>query len=344
MRTVCALLCAVAVAVVFLPAASAEDMPAPPPAPSFNMPQNVRIIAVGPKDSVAIARKIKGKFTVTAVCGKDVEPATVDILLDDKPLGSLMQKPFKVELDTNTIPDGEHTLKAIGRDADGKDIWSAATKVEVVNSRPARPAPAVAGPEEGAAPAAEPLEPDVVPAADPAPKPEPAVEKRPSVAEIGPTFSLEKTYSNDSYGISIQYPTAWVADDKTPVMKPKTPGGVWLAFGTHPVEASKVVVNVRRMAIEPTTDADTFARYNTYVQTWERKTVLGHQGFATTSGTPAAKEVIHRLIVIADGFAWMFNCTDKSGSPASQSRELLQSMVNTLKPLAGPRVKVTEVR
>ena len=144
-------------------------------------------------------------------------------------------------------------------------------------------------------------------------------------------MSLDRTYSNQNYGLSIRYPASWTFKDQTATMTPKSEGAFRLVFGAYPIEKSPLVVNVRRVKLEAGCDADRFAAYNSYVKKWESKTVLGSPAFATTSRMLRPKPAtVHRLIIIKDGCAWMLNCTDHTRKAPEESLGLFEAMVATI--------------
>jgi hypothetical protein len=314
----------------------AEAQVSPPPMPPAIGPMSgVRTLIIGPTDYLGNPRKIRGKIAIVAKLPQDVSPASVEIFVDSKSIGTSTMKPFKIEFDTTTLPDKEITIKASGKDAKGKEIWTCSTKAIVVNSMDSRRMP------ESIRPAGMPEVPGV-------PKPDrtsgqPPNEEHNGIANKVSTSEtnnvspvpLDMTYINDDYGFSIRYPSKWTYKDKTVSMKPKTPRCFWIAFGEYPLEKAQVVVNIRRSKLEPDTDVEKFVKYNPYVQKWKRETVLGSPAFSTTSKEPLRRQVIHRLIIIKDGYAWMLNCEDSSGKSADDSLRLFTSMVNTLK-TSGP--------
>lgn len=313
--------------------------PAPPPAterPAFSM--GARPVMIGPQDMVAPVREVSGKLTVVANVARDVQPASVEFLIDEKPAGSAAARPYIAEFDTTGTPDGEHTFKAVGKDADGKQIWTAITKVRVNNTDPAPaqlrgtrnrgdrgPVAQPGGPPAGASGFA-PMEPG--PSVPPEDVPAPAAASPPPSTPL----ALDKTYTSAGRGFSVSYPGSWTVTDLTG-SKEKNAGGFWIAFGAPPVDKAPMVVNLHRQKLSPTTDADTFVKYNDYVTTWERKTVDGNTAFRTTTGSAQSRNVIHRMIILTKGSAWMFNLVDKSGNPASGSGSLFESIVGTFRPL-----------
>ena len=321
MKTAFALIAGCAL-VVFLAAttlAQPPEAPAPGPPPARPISEaGIRPLSIGPADSIGAPRRVRGKLAVIANPPRGMEVAAVDLQADGKLIGISQQRPYMVNFDSATIPDGEHVFKAVGKDAEGKQIWAAARAVLVSNSdqdgnAPGAAAPPIPGPGD-------------MPPDPGAPVPEPASTGKRS----------DRVYSSDKYGFTVRYPASWDFKDDTAHIKPKVAGGVWLVFGAPPIDKSSIVVNVRRRQIEPTTDADIFAKYNTYVLNWERKTVLGSPAFVTTTGSNESKRVIHRTIIIRDHNAWMLNCIDTTGEPAEISKALFESMVNTLTPKTAP--------
>ncbi|OFX18193.1 MAG: hypothetical protein A2Z18_01180 [Armatimonadetes bacterium RBG_16_58_9] len=259
---------------------------------------------IGPAETKTVPGEVKGTLAAFVNPPREVSPKTVEVFAGDKSIGTSSKRPYMVEFDTTTVPDGELVLKAVARDENGADVWTGTATITVRNSgQPAAP------------------EPTAPIAARPAPEAHPVSQP------------LTQTYSNKAYDMSIRYPAGWIAVDETAHMRPKLRGGFWIVLGSDPIDKSQIVINIRRRELEPTTDADVFAKYNDYVLQWERAMVLGSPAFVTTSGAAESRRVTHRKIVIKDGCAWMLNCIDKTGKPASESRALFDAMVNTLKPL-----------
>ena len=307
--------------------AAATPAPAPPSGRAI-IKSGVRPLTVGPTDSMGAPRGVRGKLAVIANPPKGIQGATIDMHADGKLIGIAEQRPYIVEFDTTTVPDGEHVFKALAKDAEGKQIWAANTRVIVRNSGQVGNAPgAVTAPEPG---------PGITAPPSPVPDKMPPAPSKPVPTRAAPGTGLDQIYASEKYGFTIRYPALWTFKDDTAHMKPKLPGGLWLVFGDAPIDKSPVVVNVRRSRLEPTTDADVFAKYNSYVLKWQRKTVLGSPAFVTTTGTAESKRVIHRIILIKDHSAWMLNCIDTTGEPADRSRSLFESMVNTLTPKTAP--------
>ncbi|MDH7600812.1 MAG: hypothetical protein QHI38_01530 [Armatimonadota bacterium] len=149
---------------------------------------------------------------------------------------------------------------------------------------------------------------------------------------------LDQEYADSHQGFSIKYPRGWTFEDQTAAMKPKSDQEFWIRFGTYPLEKSVIVVNIRRVKLAPGTDAQAFARQNSYVKAWEQKTVLGRPAFACTSRVLSPKPaVVHRLIIIGDGFAWLMNCTDYTGKSPEASLSIFENMVASLRIASGEK-------
>jgi len=328
------------------PPGPAADAPAAPPAPpvapptpgprpnSINRPavpnapgappammSRSRDVVVGPTDSKVSPRRVRGKVTVVAVPPASAAVSSVEVFFNAALVGQTSAKPYKVDFNTDTVSPGVHTFKAVGLDSSGKQIWTATTAVEVssasgattgIPTRTLTPPPTATTPKPGT----------------PAPTtPVPAVTTpKPVTPVTGAAVALGKTYANSNF--MVKYPSGWAVRDQSSAMKPKKSGNVWVSFSDR--ASSTLVVNIRRMRVAPKTTAEVFAKYNPYVGSWDRKTILGSQAFTTTSGTVESKSIIHRLIVIRSGYAWMINCVDTSGDSPAKSRALFDSVVASL--------------
>jgi hypothetical protein len=193
------------------------------------------------------------------------------------------------------------------------------------------PPPSPIGPQPGPTPNGR--KPGPVTTAQPGPKPAPS---NPPGA-----VTLQKIYASGKQGFTVRYPAGWLVKDQSTAMKPKKSGNVWIAF-TPNVKVPSQVVNVRRMRVDSKTNADVFAKYNPYVNTWEKKTVLGSQAFTTTSSV-APKKVIHRLILIKNGYAWMLNCVDATGDTTGKSQQLFDSVVASFVVAGGQPAKTVTI-
>lgn len=345
--------------------AEPAPMPPPPPAPSARPDNDGRRdpasrrpanpaamgqkIVIGPADSQGTPRKYRGAITVSVVLPEGIKVASVKIFCNNALVDQKSQAPYEAKFDTTTISDGIHIFKAIGADASGKQVWTASTRAEVANTAASsRPAPRAPG-QPAAPPAPHPPSAHAVPAPPPVPAPAdgPKVNKPETpVKPAAPALAADGTpYSSTKYGFSVNHPAGWSVQDKTASMKPKKSGNAWIEF--NPADKSAgLVMNIKRSQLALNSDADTFAKYNPYVDSWVRKTVDGAPAFSTTT-TESAKKVIHRLIVIKSGYAWMLNCVDTSGKGAEDSAKLFDSTVNSFKvliPDSVPPVKVIEVK
>lgn len=311
----------------------AQSAPPAPPVPT--MParpgalSRLKPLLIGPTDRKGDSIRISGKTGLYAAAPKDsVKISEVEVYVDNNIIGRADKSPYMVEFDTTTVPDGKHTLKAIAKDAENKDVWSAITEVIVNNSetgnlptpqlKPAPSSPAVMKNTTQKANENNIQPPTTLPA---------EADKSPDSAQWG----LTNIYASEKYGFSVQYPGNWVVEDATAKMKPKSAGGFWFVFGEKPINKAGIVVNIRRQKLDPKTDADTFAKYNDYVNKWERKTILDAPAFTTTGGLPESKRVVHRTIIIKNGNALMLNCIDTTGRPADESAKLFESIINTIK-------------
>lgn len=315
------------------------QQPAPPPTPAPPAPRpngavrptsppaaspvvnRLREVVVGPADSKS-PKKVRGKVSVVAVPPASTAIASVEVFFNSALIGQTSQKPYKVEFNTDTVSPGIHTFKAVGRSADGKQVWTASTAVEipgagVTASAPVKPASSASAPA-GSKPTPSPNagKPTAVATALPAPKP--------VAANVQSASNLQKIYASTKNGFSVRYPAGWVVSDRSSEMKPKKPGNVWIAITPNEKVPSQAL-NIRRMRVDPKTTADVFAKYNSYVNSWDKTTVLGSPAFATTSNV-APKKVIHRLILVKNGYAWMLNCIDATGNP-EKSKQLFDSVV-----------------
>lgn len=304
-----------------------NGVPGVPGAPASALEHRVRSIAVGPADSVGVPRRVRGQILVTAILPTGTQTVSVELFCNNALLGQKSQSPYQAEFNSETVTDGPQTLKAVGLDANGKQVWTAITRIDVQNQRTT--IPTAAPPAPGAV--KEPIGPA------PAKKPTPAVLPTAPIATKKPTAPAVKTdnsglgnrFMSAKHEFSVRYPAGWSVSDKTSEMKPRRPGNIWVQFAPAKTANLKLIVNVRRMRLAPGTSADMFAKFNPYVGTWERKTALGSPAFATTT-TVSPAEVIHRLIIIKGGSAWMLNCIDTSGTPADSTKALFESVAGSL--------------
>lgn len=319
-------------------------MPGPPPGASAPRAPMFRPVFIGPGESTTIPYPVSGKVNVAARTPRDIKISSVELFVDDKSIGTSDKMPYKAEFDCSTLPEGEHTFKAIGRDESKKDVWTSSAKATVKKSLEGEPKRWNATERTPGTPGNQPTGVPNAPrkkhnAEDPGMPPPPMAPdkiqkeanqfKAPAPQDSSVKLA-EKTYNSDTYGFTIRYPQTWLLKDNSSKIKPEVPGGLWVILSPEAIEKSKTVINIRRQYLQSGTDADAFAKYNDYVNKWERKSVMGNPAFATTSGSPDSKRVVHRMIIIIGGSAWMLNCTDTTGQSAIVSQTLFESIVNTL--------------
>ena len=305
---------------------------AAPGAPGMpgGMEKRVRSMPVGPTDAMGAPRRVRGSILVTAVLPTNAKIVSVELFRDDALLGKRSQTPYQAELNSESVADGSHMLKAVGFDADGKQVWTATTKIDVQNAKQSPSSPtSPGGPAQSPKPAAN--KPDKVTA--------PAVNAKPDTPGMSSAGALGGVYSSAKHGFSVRYPADWTTKDLTSAIKLAKPGSVWVQFAAGKA-ASKLVINIRRSRLSPGTDAEIFAKFNPYVAAWERRTVLGSSAFATTTDE-SPKQVIHRLIVVKDGYAWMLNCIDTGATAGAAGRKLFDSVVESLAFTSAPAKGVT---
>lgn len=340
------------------PTLSAQNSAPPagePSRPAMN--SLVHPFPVGPTDVLDRGRPVFGKVTMFARPPREVAITSAEFFVDGKSVGKAAEQPYKLEYETSGLTNGEHVVKAVGLDAQGKEVWAASAKA-VTGTTPSPGVNAMPPAGERSNPPhpvpGEPMTGEVPPNVSTQPGRHndhsavpPTVEQSDAPAPMtGTGTSLTRTYSNSALSFSISYPQAWTAVDKTEDMKPKQAGNSWIVFGTEPLDKSGVVVNLKRTQLEADSSVDTFAKYNSYVKDWKRTALLGSSAFVTTDGKPENKRVIHRAIIIKDGCAWMLNCIDTTGKPVADSKKIFDSMINTLSTLkpVQPTVTITESR
>jgi hypothetical protein len=224
---------------------------------------------------------------------------------------------FGLEYDTLALVNGTLAIKSIGADSAGKEMWSATTHVLVANGESGVPNTPTANPAL------------LKPATDPKPTPTPTKAKPVPSTPV----PLAKTYSNAKYGFWMSIPAGWVIKDKTSAMKPVQAGNGWVEF-TSP-KAAGLVVNVKRTRVSAGTTPETFAKFNPYVATWDRKSILGVEGFSTNTDT--GNKIIHRLIFIKNGLVWMLNCVDANGKLSTNGQGIFDSIVASFGVGAAPK-------
>jgi|GEM_PF-1712842 len=253
-----------------------------------------QVVSVGPMDNQGTPRQVSGTVRVVAKppAGKNV--VTVRFSWDNKMFHE--DADAWVEVNTLTVHNGLHTIKAVGKDMGNKEVWTAHTRVEVAN---------------GKAAVVNPIRPN---------------------EQVAMHSALAKTFTSAKYGFSIRYAAGWVAKDKTSAMRPKKAGNGWIEFS--PANSAGLAVNVRRMRLDPGTTAAVFAKFNPYVTEWDRRTLLGAEAFSTNTDT--GNRIIHRLIIIKGGLAWMLNCVDGAGKTSNAGQRLFDSMVASFSVPAKP--------
>ncbi|MFQ3550160.1 MAG: hypothetical protein SNJ70_10470 [Armatimonadota bacterium] len=161
---------------------------------------------------------------------------------------------------------------------------------------------------------------------------EPIVNADDSNSNNQSSSGLDSTFRSEKYKFSIKHPSNWVVRDQSDSIKKKQGmPDVWFVFGTEPIANSKIVFNLRRMKIDSSTDAETFAKHNTYVKDWKRETINGNPAFSNIIGSPEIGRVTHRTIILMNGYAWMLNAIDTSKEPVEKSKTLFRAMVESLK-------------
>ncbi len=326
--------------------------PAPPPGPNapgtpgqtpwLHQRGNPYVI-VGPTDSQTKPKMVRGKINIIARPANDVKVSSVAVLVDGNSVGSASGDRtglFGLEHNTSALVDGLHTVKCVGTDATGKEVWSASSAVEVRNKRQetskaspntfrSQPNKKTPEPAKQATAVTQSQTPVAAPSNPPA-----AVQKpKPTIASTA--FAPGKTYTSVKHGFIVRPPAGWIAKDKTPLMKPKAAGNGWVEFTSQAVPG--LAVNIRRMELEDGATAERFAKHNPYVSKWERKTVAGTEAFVTR--TDVGNRIIHRTIVIKGGIAWMLNCVDGDGKTSGMGQAIFDSMVASFSIGAKPAVK-----
>jgi len=283
----------------------------------------VQFIRVGGPPNVHI-RTVSGKATIDAMVSPSVKPTAVNCYADGNALGSMTARPFRYEWDTTKVPDGEHTVRTVAVDAEGKELWAGETKVIIANKADAAP------PKSKPSPAA--TAPPTLPAKAPS-----KVAAPPKGTRAMPSIIMapkSEIFKSRRYKFQLSYPTGWVFTDRTNKMKPAWPGGFWFVFSRGSLKKADMVVNVRRRTEPAPTTADAFAQQpeNAYVNSWRREPVMGRTAFRTTQGNPSSKRVIHRCLVVDGANIWMLNCIDTSGGPADKSKAYFDLVVNSITP------------
>lgn len=159
----------------------------------------------------------------------------------------------------------------------------------------------------------------------------------PATTEPGQSKSLVP-YSNHQLDLDMEIPSSWTAKDQSKNLEKDFKDGYWLVFSTDPVAKASLVFNLRYRVSEVDQTQESFAKYATYVQPWQRIDVSGRPAFFTTAGAESSKRVVHRCIILEGKKIWMANLIDTSGKPAAESKRAFQQMLRSINPdLAQPK-------
>jgi hypothetical protein len=102
---------------IFFSCEKDEPVDSTPPTISF----------VSPTSSGAVWNTVKIVLDV-----QDIALVDVEILIDNVSLATLTALPFEIDWDTQSLPDGTHTIKAIAKDKSG-NVTNAEIQVTVKN-------------------------------------------------------------------------------------------------------------------------------------------------------------------------------------------------------------------
>jgi hypothetical protein len=80
----------------------------------------------------ALGGQIQGLFTLSVTGAQDI--TSVSFELDGKELAAVTQPPFTLRFSTDKYPGGPHTLSAVGRTSDGRELKSNIINVEFVSA------------------------------------------------------------------------------------------------------------------------------------------------------------------------------------------------------------------
>jgi len=94
---------------------------------------------------------VSGNVTITAVAADNVGVVRVQFQVDGVQVGNIISSPWSVSWDSRTVPDGDHTVSAIARDAAGNLGESPAVGFKVLNTAPTVSVPNVVGMTQNAA-------------------------------------------------------------------------------------------------------------------------------------------------------------------------------------------------
>lgn len=296
-----------------------ENAPMMPSPPAFSQNRSSHALVIGPADNLTTPKNVAGNLILLSNMPKDIQAAEVEIFVDNVSVGTADAKPYKVEIDCAKFSAGEHVIKSVAKDSSGVQVWAASTKVSI---------------ESTASPSVEPAAPLNSVHAE-------SREAMPLSTVNRPVEPMEPntTYKNDKCGFTIKYPQGWAVQDETAKMNNKKSSDyLWLVIGAPPV-----VVNIHCKQLAPGTTSEVFAKYNPYVQKWERRAVAGSPAFVTTDGKPELGRVVHRIIIVKDECAWMANCIDTTGGNSEQTGKLLEDMLETIQ-MTRPQVNIVPVK
>jgi hypothetical protein len=138
------------------------------------------------------------------------------------------------------------------------------------------------------------------------------------------------SYTNETYGITIEHPSGWSAKDESKNLESGWNEGYWIVLSADPLSKATNVFNLRHRLSDVEQSPELFSKYATYVKTWERIDVGGRPAFFTSGGSESAKRVVHRCIILEGKHIWMANLIDTSGKPAAESKRLFLQMLRSM--------------
>lgn len=338
---------------VTLPVFAQEGPPdqQPPPAgipapPSPGIMAKRGFIIGGPATSgkTVVAGK---KITARVVVPEDIQAANVTVTVAGKTFTS-STKPYRIEIDTAGIPDGDQVVNAVAADANGAEVWKGSAAITIDNAgkiaqSPAGPRPGTVGPRATAGAPGAPMSPaqpkpgngkrtrsvtDAPAGISPMPPAVPISGDQPGQPESQPPVTVTQTFKNVKYGVSLKFPAGWRAADLSTQVKPKEPGGFWFTF-TSPEAPPQLTINFRHTQLSKPTTPENWVKYNTYLQEWAKVQVNGKVAFETTEGAEEARRVVHRKMIIDGKHIWRFNCIDQTGSPSFESKMVMDQVINS---------------
>ena len=301
-----------------------NDRPAPPPPPKSAADAGILVALGGRQTPGAAPKKVKGKLRIMLILRGAESAKTAEVFVDNKSVGKMDKAPWYILYDGSGLTVGEHKIKGVALDAEGNEVFNEETTVNVVakDEELGRPKPpSLPKP---------PVKPDGDKPAPPDGKVAPPDEKPlDGPGAVKETKLLDKIYKADKYGFSVLTSSAWKVTDETAKMKPKKAGECRLVFDGKAKDG--LVVNIRRTKLQPGTNGEKFAKYNTYVKDWDKMPIGGCDAFVTTQGTPAEKNVVQRAIILKGGYAYMMNCADTSGKDVDFSADVFSDIICSLK-------------